>query len=142
MRIIMNKKIILIVASALAAIWFSPSCKQTIDNVYKDKSRIQFKYYTEDTILKNITKKFFNSTTFSFGLHDESIVKDTAKIVVEFLGTASDKDRTYRLKIATDSTTAVKGVHYEPFDEVQTFKAGKLKDTLRIVVLRSSLSSS
>lgn len=118
------------------------SCDRSIDNVYKDKSRIQFTHYTENVILGNITRKYFDQYTFSFGFLDNDILEDTAKISVEFLGMVSDQDRTYSLRIDPDSTTAIEGVHYKPFEKTQIFRAGMSKDTLEIIVLRSHLSSS
>ncbi len=133
-----NRDILMLMSFMLATMALS-SCKQEIDNVYKEKSRIQFKYYTLDFNKKMILN---NKSTFSFGMKDDKIIKDTARIVVEFLGVVSDKDRTYKFKVATDSTTAVAGVHYEPISTTKVFKAGKMKDTLKIVVDRTKLSSS
>ena len=133
-----NRNILMLVLFMLATMVL-PSCKQEIDNMYKGKARIQFKYYTLDFNKKMI---FNNKSTFSFGMKNDAIIKDTAKIVVEFLGTVSDKDRTYKVSVATDSTTAVAGMHYEPINPTQVFKAGKMKDTLRIVVDRTKLSTS
>ncbi len=135
----MKMKTILKYSSVLVIIVFFASCKKNIDSMYEGKARIQFKYYTLD-YNKNMILN--NKTTFSFGISDDAVIKDTARIVVEFLGSASDVDRTYKVKVASDSTTAIEGVHYEPISKTQTFKAGRFSDTLEIVVLRSSLSSS
>lgn len=115
------------------------SCDQSIDNLYEDKSRIQFKYYTRDF---NQNMILDDRTTYSFGMKADDVLTDTAKIAVEFLGTPSDRDRTYRIRVVADSTTAVEGVHYAPIDPEQTFGAGRFTDTLRIVVFRDALSSS
>lgn len=115
------------------------SCSQSIDNMYKGKDRIQFKYYTLDFNKKMI---FNNKFTFSFGMKADDIKTDTAKIVVEYLGTPSDADRTYKVKIVADSTTAVEGQHFATVSESQTFRAGRFSDTLKIVVFRGKLSSS
>lgn len=134
----MTSKIMLKYASVLAIVLFLTSCKKDIDSIYEGKSRIQFKYYTLDYNKQMILN---NTSTFSFGMSDDSVVMDTAKIVVEFLGT-SDRDRTYKVKVAADSTSAVEGIHYAPISNTQTFKAGSFKDTLKIILLRNSLSTS
>ncbi len=139
MNSVMKSKNIITLTMILSVIMLLASCSQSIDNVYKDKDRIQFKYYTLDFNKKMI---FSNKYTFSFGMKADSIKVDTAKIVVEFLGTPSTTDRTYKVKVAADSTTAVEGVHYAPISETQTFKAGKFSDTLKIVVYKGKLSSS
>lgn len=132
-------KTILKYSSVLVIIVFFASCKKNIDKLYEGKARIQFKYYSLDFNKKMILN---NKTTYSFGMKDESVVIDTAKIVVEFLGAASNVDRTYKVKVAPDSTTAKEGVHYELISKTQTFKAGAYSDTLKVVVLKGSLSKS
>lgn len=127
----------------MLAIMVFSSCKQEIDNFYAEKARIQFKYFKEVTgSNKVIYRTYFDRTTFSFGMKDESLEKDTAKIVVEFLGKVSNLDRNYQVRIVADSTTAVEGLHFEPFSTTQIFRAGRMKDTLKIVVKRKALSSS
>lgn len=138
----MKRRYILSLLSFLVIMIHFSSCDQSIDNFYTEKSRIQFKHYTEDTILQTIRRKYFDKNTFSFGMAAENVKEDTARIVVEFLGAVSDKDRTYTVRIVGDSTTAKEGVHYKPFLPTQLFHAGRTKDTLKIVVLRSQLSSS
>lgn len=135
----MKRKIILTLVSILTFTAFFSSCDQSIDNLYTEKSRIQFKYYTVDYQKKMIIK---NSSTFSFGMLDESILIDTAYIPVEYLGVPSDKDRVYNIRVLQDSTTAEPNVHFQPLSSTQVFRAGRLTDTIKVVVLRSSLSSS
>lgn len=115
------------------------SCDQDIDYPYSGKDRIQFQHYTTDW---NGRRTYSDSLVFSLGLLPDSIEIDTAKVVVEFLGKGSDKDRTYKVLVVPDSSNAVAGTHYEPIDSVQTFRAGQWTDTLRIVVYRKNLSTS
>lgn len=46
------------------------------------------------------------------------------KLRVMTTGRIKDYDRTFRVAVNKDSTTAVEGVNYEPFDELQVVKAG------------------
>ena len=46
------------------------------------------------------------------------------KLRVMTTGRIKDYDRTFRVVVDKDSTTAVEGVNYEPFDEFQVVKAG------------------
>lgn len=129
--------------SILVLLVILTSCNQDIDNFYAEKGRIQFKYFKEETgSNKVVYRTYFNQTTFSFGRFDETVEQDTARIVVEFLGEVSKLDRHYQVRIVADSTTAVEGLHYEPFSNTQIFRAGRMKDTLKIVVKRKALSSS
>ena len=119
------------------------SCNQDIDNFYGEKARIQFKYFKEVVGSDKVTRRtYFDRTTFSFGPKDDAVEVDTAKIVVEFLGNISNLDRNYQVRIVADSTTAVQGLHFEPIQTTQIFKAGRKNDTLMIVVKRKALSSS
>ncbi len=77
---------------------------------------------------------------FLSGLYPGEVREDTLKLPVEYLGNGSDRDRTYKVSIVADSTTAVEGVHYLAFNSLQTFRANELTDTLYIVVLREALS--
>ncbi|SMD02215.1 protein of unknown function [Pedobacter africanus] len=119
------------------------SCNQDIDNFYDEKARIQFKYFNEVTGSDKVTRRTYSDRiTYSFGMKDETVERDTARIVVEFLGNVSNLDRNYQVRIVADSTTAVEGLHYEPISATQIFRAGRMKDTLKIVVKRKALSSS
>ncbi len=115
------------------------ACDQSINYPYEGKDRIQFQHYTVNT---QGTRVYSDSLVFSFGLLPDSVTIDTAKVVMEFLGRGADYDRTYRIEVIADSTTAVAGSHYEALDEYQTFRAGELTDTLRLVVYRENLSTS
>lgn len=124
---------------AVVALLLYTGCNQDIDYPYTGKDRIQFQHYTTDW---NNTRHYSDSLVFSFGLLPDSIEIDTAKVVMEFLGKGSDRDRTYRVTVVPDSTNAAEGVHYEAIDEMQRFRAGQQTDTLRIVIYRKNLSTS
>lgn len=127
----------ILAASVLAVVLHS--CDQDINFPYEGKDRIQFQHYTTNY---NSVRLYTDSVVFSFGLLDDSIKADTAKIPMEFLGKGSDQPRTYKVVVVPDSTNAVEGVHYQKFNEMQTFRAGEFTDTLRILVYRDQLSTS
>lgn len=131
-------KILYTISVLYLAILFT-GCDQKIDYPYQGKDRIQFKHYT---VNYNGGRVYKDSIDFSFGMLTTDIQIDTVKIPVEFLGKLSDRDRTYKVKIDADSTTAQEGVHYETIAEDQVFLAGKQVDTLRLVAYRGALSSS
>ncbi len=135
----MKMKKFLYYTTFLVLLLITYSCDQKIDNMYEGKSRIQFMYYTLDYNKKMVP---ITKQTFSFGMRPDNVEADTAKIIVEYLGTPSDVDRSYNVNIFKDSTTAVEGTHYKKFEKKQIFKAGKLRDTLKILVYRKDLSSS
>lgn len=133
----MNKLIYIFITGYLALSLLG--CDQDIDHPYEGKDRIQFRHYTTDW---NNRRSYSDSIVFSFGLKPDTVLIDTAKIVMEYLGKGSDKARNYKVVVIPDSTTAIAGTHYEVINEMQTFRPGDLTDTLRIVIFRENLSSS
>ena len=115
------------------------SCEQEIDFAYEGKGKIHFQHFQLDW---NKNRLYFDSVIYSFGLKSPDIIIDTAKIVMEHMGGNYDTDRNYIIKIDNDSTTAIEGVHYEKINTVQTFRANKLTDTLRIILYRNALDNS
>ena len=113
-------------------------CDQDIDFPYEGKDRIQFKHFS--TV--NNKRIYADSVVFSFGLLNDTVRVDTAKIVMQYLGKGSETERTYNVMIVSDSTTAKEGIHYAAFPQEQKFRPGKLTDTLRVVVYRDSLNKS
>lgn len=59
------------------------------------------------------------------------------KFRVMITGRVKDYDRTFRVGIDADSTTAVEGVHYEPFPTECTVKAGWTYGDVQVTLLRS-----
>lgn len=114
------------------------SCTKEAGLSYTDKDAVYFDYsYKQYQTVIN-----FDKVIFSFGMKEDDVRVDTAKIVVKLMGNVSDKDRQYAVRVYADSTTAVEGIHYEAIAPLQTFKANKLQDTLRILVKRDALNSS
>lgn len=111
------------------------SCDQEIHFPYEGKDRVQFKHFD----VENQKRVYFDSTTFSFGLKQDDVLFDTLKVVVELMGNPSEVDRKYNVEVIADSSTAVEGIHYKPFSREQIFKAKKIRDTLRIVIIRENL---
>lgn len=113
------------------------SCDQDIDAAFERKDGLHFKHFTVDYNGKRIYK---DSTVYSFGLKNDTILIDTLKMVIELVGKPSDVDRKYLVEIMNDSTTAVEGVHYKHFEKEQIFRAKKRVDTLRIPIIREKLN--
>lgn len=114
------------------------SCTKDAGLAFTDKDAVYFQY----SYMKNVSTINFDHVVFSFGMKDDNIRVDTAKIVVKIMGNAADRDRAYHVRVVADSTTAVAGTHYEILNPLQKFGADKLQDTLCILVKRDALSSS
>ncbi len=123
---------------ALVALFYS--CDQEIDYPYSGKDRVHFKHYVFDSWNNSFT--YYTSQILSLGLLPVEVERDTVDIIVELLGKVSDKDRTYKIMVNADSTTAETGRHYETLEEMHTFRAGLTADTLKIIINRNELSTS
>ncbi len=126
-----------------------PACDQEIDYPYQgDKDRVHFKHYTLGRNKERIYYDVYDETsktlgrTYSQGFVPDAIERPVVAIPVELLGRISDAERTYRVAVIPELTTAVEGVHYEPFGATQTFAAASISDTLRIVVNKNAFSTS
>lgn len=118
---------------------FAAGCDKDVNFPYQGRERIQFQHYTVDS--RN-NRYPYTTQTFSFGQIPDDVTESEAKLVVEFLGKPADYDRVYHLAIVADSTNAVEGVHYRPFELQQVFHAGQTTDTIRIQIIRQNLSKS
>ena len=131
------RKILYSLIFCTLACWMA-SCDQDIDFAYEGKARIQFQHYTTDW---NGNRHYADTLAITYGLLPDSITIDTAKVVIEFLGSPSDQAKTYYVSVVEDSTTAIAGTHYEPIAHEQTFRPNELTDAVRIVVFLSDLSN-
>ena len=59
------------------------------------------------------------------------------KIRVMTTGKVKDYDRTFRMSVDKDTTTAVEGLNYEPFEEMQVVKAGAAYSDVMIHLKRN-----
>lgn len=134
----MKNKLIYILLFGYLALSFA-SCDQEIDYPYEGKDRIYFNCFTFNSHTQ--IRTYTDSLTFSFGLINDSVRIDTAKILIKYAGNASKRDRIYHVKVVQDSTTAKEGVHYKAISKEQIFRPGKLTDTLKIVILRDHMNS-
>lgn len=109
---------------------------------YEDLDYINFRAYYYNSAGVAV---YFDSTIFSFGKKLPEIQKDTAKIVVDFVGRASERVRTYRVSVVDSGevvkgkTTMVESEDYEFIEPLQNFRPNAFSDTLRIVVSRKNL---
>ncbi|MDR2283901.1 MAG: DUF4843 domain-containing protein [Sphingobacterium sp.] len=121
----------------LASILFV-GCNQDVGFSYGEKDGVYFQVAPQsssDTLQ-------ISEVIFSFGMVPDSIIQDTAKIVVNLMGNRFDADRFYKVAVKQDSTSAREGEHYTAFAGLHQFGAGLFKDTLRVLVNREHLSSS
>lgn len=114
------------------------SCTKDVGSSFADKDAVYFEYSFKriQTIIN------FDNIVYSFGMKEDNVKIDTAKIVVKLMGKTSEHERYYSVRVSQDSTTAVEGVHYETIPTLHKFGPNKLQDTLRIVLKRDALSSS
>lgn len=56
------------------------------------------------------------------------------QIPIRVMGDASDTDRTYKMEVDLENTTAQEGLHYEKLKDEYIFKAGNFSDNFEIVL--------
>lgn len=106
------------------------SCKKSEISSYNGQTNIYF-----SSALDPIPSWGRDSLSVSFAL--KALVKDSLiKIPVRVMGKPSDADRIYAIKIATGSN-AKEGIHYDFYKENFTIPAGKLVDSLQVLLHRS-----
>lgn len=113
------------------------ACNQDIEYPYEGRDRIHFRHFN----VVNNKRVYIDSTAYSFGLKNDTIRKDTLKIVMELMGNISQTDRIFEFEIDSDSTDMIEGIHYEKIDFQQVLRAKRVRDTLRIIFLRDNLNS-
>jgi hypothetical protein len=92
---------------------------------------VYFRMPAGDTTL--ITRADTIVYTFAFDL---TATRREISVPVEIIGFAATNDRTYRLEI-TNYGDVREGVHYDAINPVQTFPAGKMRDSLRVTFHRT-----
>jgi hypothetical protein len=140
------KKIILF--AGIVAAMLTTACRDEIDTVYQEGERIYFEYEYQDPFyaLPRMIKR--DSLVVSMGKLPTGQNAYELSLPVKVLGYPLSSDRQYGVRTITEGTvvsgtaTAQLNVHYQPIAATQTFHAGLWTDTLRITLLRSSLSSS
>lgn len=127
-------KIFLLVIACLLFI----GCNQEVGFSYKEKDGVYFQVATQT----NSDTLKISEVLFSFGMLPDTVLQDTAKIVVNLMGNKFDADRYFEVGVYPDSTDAQEGKHYTAFAGLHKFSASVFKDTLRVPVSREYLSSS
>ena len=76
-----------------------------------------------------------SSTTVEF----MNVLGDSCDVTLRVMATGKvkDYDRTFRMVVDVDSTTAVEGLNFKPFDEMQVVKAGATYADVMIRLLRN-----
>jgi hypothetical protein len=101
---------------------------------YSGPESVYFYHYTEATFAVGVIREPF-VTRIEFG----DVVGDTVKLPVRVLTTGEPKtyDRSYRLEVRTDSTTATAGVDYVALAPLYTLPAGEVKAEFTVMLLRN-----
>lgn len=79
-----------------------------------------------------------DTTMVSFAYSGGSARDSTINIYVLATGGATSQDRLYKLITDKDSSTAKAGIHFVEPAQAQSVKAGKMRDTIRLKLLRTA----
>lgn len=114
------------------------ACSQDVGFSYKEKDGVYFQVAPQS----NSDTLQITEVLFSFGMLPDSIMQDTAKLIVNLMGNTFDAERFYKVGVKADSTNAREGEHYSAFAGLHRFRPNVFKDTLRVLVNREHLNSS
>jgi hypothetical protein len=113
----------------LSVSFFSACKKQTLMTYNSDNS-----IYFASSLLNAP----LDSTIISFAFAGGAVTDSTIGIYVAVTGAPTAQDRPYRLVVDKNSSTAGAGVHYVAPATAQSIKAGKVRDTIYLKLLRTA----
>lgn len=114
------------------------SCDQNIDAFNNEVNYISFDIPYKVDQYGRKTTELIDSMEYSFAMEDISVTEYVFRIPVNVAGLPTDVERSYRVVVNTDGTTAVE----EDWDNTSlasaVVPAGALRDTLEVVVKRTA----
>lgn len=115
------------------------ACNQDIDQFDNGENYIYFNMpFVSDQYGRPTTTRL-DSLAYSFALDDYAITSYTFKIPVNTVGLAFPDDRSYRVEVIADSSTATPAEWNQQAIEQPVIKGGRLTDTLYITVNRTEI---
>lgn len=117
----------------LPLLLFLAGCEKDIMG-YKGREGVYFAVQHGNTFLTNLWP-YQPYSTVEFATVPTNEVDFPLKVMIT--GPVKDYDRTFRVEINPDSTTATAGVHYEPLKALWTIPAGAISTNVIIKVKRS-----
>ncbi|MGE9313539.1 DUF4843 domain-containing protein [Niabella sp. CJ426] len=129
----MRKNIVGILAFAALSIM---SCKKQLLMTYESANSIYFAPAVFNMPLGS--SPLLDSTAVSFALGGSSTKDSSIKLYVVVTGAPADQDRAYNLVVDSDSSTATPGVHFVEPAPIQYIRAGKVRDTINLKLLRTA----
>lgn len=135
------KKIALYIVTALIVATMS-ACDKAIDKFDNSTNYIYFDMpFQYDQYGKKTTKRV-DSLVYSFAMEDLSVTEYTFKIPVNSVGLKTDFDRTFKVEVDEEETTASPEDWYMEGLTHALITKGNLTDTLKITVKRRNILSS
>ena len=105
------------------------SCKKDSIMTYNSENNIYFEPSVRSTPL--------DTTAISFAFAGGAAKDSTIKIIVLVSGVPTNADRPYSIFVDKDSSTAKAGIHFEEPNAMQRIKAGNVRDTINLKLLRT-----
>lgn len=117
-----------------AAMLLISSCQEDELITYQGNNNI---YFSDAVFQYALNSDYIDSKAISFAMDASTITQKTVDILVRTQGNVVDYDRTYNVEVVTANTTAVENTNFQPIASTQTFRAGKIVDTLKVVLNRT-----
>lgn len=90
-------------------------------------------YYTD---INGNALSYTDYTTLSFSSAPSNITQTTVNVPVSLMGDVTDQNRTFKLSVDAEKSTAVAGVHYDVADTACYMPAGKAKQNVPVILYR------
>jgi hypothetical protein len=109
------------------------ACSEAEKELFHAPDAIYFRMPEGDTSL--VVRE--DTVVYSFAFDPDSITRREICIPVEIIGFASNRDREYLVEVIHVGD-AREGVHHDTIRPVQVFRAGRTRDSLRVVLFRTA----
>lgn len=129
----------MIIYLALVLMFVNQACEKDPAFSFKGDDRIYFSYPRVLDRFGRETEREVDSVICSFALKPVDFVKDTVWIKVKRVGEREEADKSYRVTVVADSSSAVEGTDFEVLKPTYIFRKNLGLDSLPLVIYREPL---
>ncbi|WP_316792030.1 DUF4843 domain-containing protein [Pedobacter frigoris] len=125
--------------TALLILTSVSACKKDDIEAFNDEKSSNSIYFSQSTVRPGDGYEApINYSSFSFGYMPAEKTDTVLLLPVQTTGTIRNTDRSYSVMVA-DSSTMVKGIHYDILNTNFSIKSGKVTDTVKVKIYRNAL---
>lgn len=115
------------------------ACEKDIDGFQNDRPMIYFNLpYETDSYGKDLPTRV-DGLEYSFALDDVEVQTYVFEVPIGTIGLATDKERTFKVEVIKEETTAMDGDWDRTSIENQVIESGSMTSTLKVPVFRANV---